>query len=297
MNKCGKWALNVLIGLDQLGSAITGGDPDETISSRLGKMKLAHGGEIPWHHPVARVLDCCLEQIDPHHSIDAIELDEGKDALMNETKPGYKTTEFWLTLLTQAVGILTMTGVIKPEAASTYLQGGEQLIGGLMTVIPQIAYAFSRGKAKTTAAAKILLLFLLPAFLLMPAPAAAQIGTWYPANQVTMAWDAVTKDAQNNPLPAAEIRYKALYVNEADTQKASPVTVGTTTATSQVFTFQGEGRFILGVQTERVQNNVVVSTSTISWSDNPTACQDQKTFGVSRYADPAAAGTLRLQTQ
>ena len=92
-------------------------------------------------------------------------------------KPGYKTTEFWLTLLAQIIGLLTMTGVIKPEEATPYLQGGGQLVGGLMTVIPQIAYAFSRGKAKTTAAAKALLILLLPALLLMaPAKAAAQVG-------------------------------------------------------------------------------------------------------------------------
>ena len=37
----------MLVGVDQLGSAITGGDPDETISSRLGKRKRDFGGEIP----------------------------------------------------------------------------------------------------------------------------------------------------------------------------------------------------------------------------------------------------------
>ena len=36
-----KYFLNVLIGVDQLGNTILGGDPDETISSRLGKMKKA----------------------------------------------------------------------------------------------------------------------------------------------------------------------------------------------------------------------------------------------------------------
>jgi hypothetical protein len=224
-------------------------------------------------------------------------------------KAGYKTTEFWLTLLTQAVGVLTLTGVIKPDDANAYLQGGSQVIGGLMTVIPQIAYAFSRGKAKAKVdtVAKAFLIFLLPAFLLVaPAPAGAQVGQWLPANQATMEWDAVTKDADGNLIPAAEIQYKTVYVNEADTAKAAPVTLGVTTGTSQVFTFQGEGRFILGVQAERVVNVapsgsppslVVVSQSAISWSDNPSVCQDQKTFGISRYAAPAAAAGLRFKTQ
>lgn len=32
-----RYLLNVLTAFDQLGNALTGGDPDETISSRLGK--------------------------------------------------------------------------------------------------------------------------------------------------------------------------------------------------------------------------------------------------------------------
>lgn len=32
-----KYFYNILIGIDQLVNAILGGDPDETISSRLGK--------------------------------------------------------------------------------------------------------------------------------------------------------------------------------------------------------------------------------------------------------------------
>lgn len=80
----GKWMLNVLISVDQLGNVIFGGDPDETISSRLGKLKVRHGGAIPWHRPVAKVIDWGLEKIDLNHSIDAIEYDEGKDAILDK---------------------------------------------------------------------------------------------------------------------------------------------------------------------------------------------------------------------
>jgi len=85
MGKLGKWALNVLIGIDQLANALTGGDPDETISSRLGKIKSKHGGEIPWYRPLSRIVDWGLDKIDPGHSIDAIEPDEGKDAVVDRT--------------------------------------------------------------------------------------------------------------------------------------------------------------------------------------------------------------------
>ncbi len=78
-----KYCLNVLIGLDQFGNAILGGDPDETISSRLGKLKVRHGGNIPWYRPLSKFVDWGLDKIDPNHSIDAIEHDEGKDAVLD----------------------------------------------------------------------------------------------------------------------------------------------------------------------------------------------------------------------
>ena len=72
------WVYNVLIAVDQLGNAVTGGNPDETISSRLGKVKRAQGGKLDrwtWYG-VARPLDAMLEWIDPNHSLEAIEDDE-----------------------------------------------------------------------------------------------------------------------------------------------------------------------------------------------------------------------------
>ncbi len=73
----GKYFLNILIAIDQLGNAVLGGDPDETISSRLGRLKLRHGGRIPWSRPLARLIDAMLNKIDPNHTIDAIEHDKG----------------------------------------------------------------------------------------------------------------------------------------------------------------------------------------------------------------------------
>jgi len=67
------WFINVLLGLDQLGNAFLCGNPDETISSRLGRYKQACGGVIPWSSPVARVVQESLDFIDPGHCEDAIE--------------------------------------------------------------------------------------------------------------------------------------------------------------------------------------------------------------------------------
>lgn len=75
-----KWAFNSLIGIDQLFNALTGGDPDETISSRIGKVKRANGGTIPWSSPIKRLIDYGLEIVDDNHSIESIEDDEGSNS-------------------------------------------------------------------------------------------------------------------------------------------------------------------------------------------------------------------------
>jgi len=69
-----RWGWNILIAVDQLGNAILFGDPDETISSRAAK----HLGHYDGWHWLATFLDA----IDPGHSADAIEHDEGKDGLL-----------------------------------------------------------------------------------------------------------------------------------------------------------------------------------------------------------------------
>ena len=66
-------ALNVLVSLDQLGNTIFGGDPDETISSRCGK----NNGVKWWATTMCKFLNW----IDPGHCKEAIEPDEGKNAL------------------------------------------------------------------------------------------------------------------------------------------------------------------------------------------------------------------------
>ena len=85
MNKR-KYVINVLIGIDQFFSALFLGDPDETISSRIGKVKRKHNGVIPWRKPLIKIIDWGLEQLDPGHSIDSIEDDEGKDEVSVEWK-------------------------------------------------------------------------------------------------------------------------------------------------------------------------------------------------------------------
>ena len=67
-----KYLLNIFLGLDYLVNALTGGDPQETISSRIGK-KRAKGKKCVVCDFLCKVLDW----IDPRHCHDAINPDEG----------------------------------------------------------------------------------------------------------------------------------------------------------------------------------------------------------------------------
>lgn len=83
-----KYISNIFLSLDQMGNVLLGGDFDETISSRLGKIKAHYGGRIPWYRPLARATDKWLDLLDPGHSIRSIEEDEGKNASIEEVYEG-----------------------------------------------------------------------------------------------------------------------------------------------------------------------------------------------------------------
>ena len=77
----GRYLINVLISLDQLGNSLLGGDPDETISSRIGRIEQKWGGKIPRWRIFTRLTAWALDKIDPGHCADSIEHDEGDDAI------------------------------------------------------------------------------------------------------------------------------------------------------------------------------------------------------------------------
>lgn len=84
MHPVARFFFNIAIGWDQLANAHAGGDPDETISSRLGKIARANGGKVPKHRVIARFLVWGLDRIDKNHCEEAIEEDEGKDAVFDK---------------------------------------------------------------------------------------------------------------------------------------------------------------------------------------------------------------------
>lgn len=66
-----KYVLNILIALDQLANALLLGDPDETISSRMGKYAERGRGWVPCQ------LCKLINLFDKDHCKNSIELDEG----------------------------------------------------------------------------------------------------------------------------------------------------------------------------------------------------------------------------
>jgi len=68
--------------------------------------------------------------------------------ISTELKPGWKTTEFWTSVVTAVSGLAVLFGIITPRESSNLLAGINQAIGGILMVVPIVAYAFSRGKAK-----------------------------------------------------------------------------------------------------------------------------------------------------
>jgi len=71
---------NLLIAIDQLFNTILFGDPDETISSRLGKW-LGLPKE-KWRYKVANIICKGLRKINKNHCKRSIEEDEGKRAII-----------------------------------------------------------------------------------------------------------------------------------------------------------------------------------------------------------------------
>lgn len=71
-----KWIKNILIAIDQLFNALLAGDPDETISSRCGKM--VNSNKFCKH------LCKLLNKIDKRHCKKSIEEDEGANNVWGE---------------------------------------------------------------------------------------------------------------------------------------------------------------------------------------------------------------------
>lgn len=83
MHPVARYFLNVALAVDQLGNAFWGGDEDETISSRLGKMERREKQGLKRMRLIPRFLKNALNMIDKDHCEEAIEHDEGKNSVFD----------------------------------------------------------------------------------------------------------------------------------------------------------------------------------------------------------------------
>jgi len=63
------------------------------------------------------------------------------------TKPGYKTTEFWLSLCATLLGFLLASGAMDAAPADSWIA---KLVGGVVAVLATLGYSASRAKVKAT---------------------------------------------------------------------------------------------------------------------------------------------------
>ncbi len=68
-----------------------------------------------------------------------------------ELKPGYQSTEFYVTLVSQAIGILALTGVVIPNQAGELTKSIATIIGAIISIVPAVVYIYNRTwlKSKT----------------------------------------------------------------------------------------------------------------------------------------------------
>ena len=81
MKKLKKYFWNLLIAFDQGANAICGGDPDETISSRMGKWARDGKNNSGLKKPSYQIANFVVELFEKDHFAKSIEEDEGKDEI------------------------------------------------------------------------------------------------------------------------------------------------------------------------------------------------------------------------
>jgi hypothetical protein len=62
----------------------------------------------------------------------------------NEVKPGWKTTEFWLTSLVALASLLWGADVLDPDSVGT----ANKIFGFVVAALGAVGYTVSRGLAK-----------------------------------------------------------------------------------------------------------------------------------------------------
>jgi hypothetical protein len=129
-------------------------------------------------------------------------------------------------------------------------------------------------------------LFIILVILLVSELANAQ--SWYTANQVTLAWDAVPK------VLATDQPNKYQVYSRNDLVSLGTKISGEITATQLLISFTTEGRYYLGVESIRYPagETIGVKSALKAWSNVP-ADTNNSPFGVVYYVLPGIVGGLK----
>jgi len=77
-----KYFWNILVAIDQLINTLFGGDPDETISSRIGKWALLGSINRGTKKYIYKLLNPLVNLFQKDHFAKSIEQDEGKNEIL-----------------------------------------------------------------------------------------------------------------------------------------------------------------------------------------------------------------------
>jgi hypothetical protein len=129
-------------------------------------------------------------------------------------------------------------------------------------------------------------LIIVLAILLLAVPAFSQ--TWYPANQVTIAWDEVPK------VLTTDQANKYQVYSRNDLVSLGAKIGGEITATQLLISLTVEGRYYLGVEAIRYPQGETtgIPSATKAWS-NVAADTNNSPFGILFFTAPAQPVGLR----
>ncbi len=130
----------------------------------------------------------------------------------------------------------------------------------------------------------------------MPNPPPPDQAPWTTANQVTIAWDAVTTLDNGDPVPTGDqIVYDVFVYNYKGSAMTQVVTGGA--STSVTITFNIEGRYVAGVRVKRIVDagtpDEQILESQVNWS-NVNGVNTPNPFGLRYFINPSVPINLRI---
>lgn len=137
---------------------------------------------------------------------------------------------------------------------------------------------------------KIFLLLIIFVVLVFADQAMAQEVVWYPVDQITVHWLAVTEDVDGDALPTyATLRYKVYLVDAVgDPDRLSPIEVANIPAPAieVTITIPSKGQYYSGVEAVLEYIDGSIDQSGINWADQPEDQNGITLWAIRRSAPP-----------